>query len=145
MFSFLSKLHLTPPQLAIWHIIESVLMSFVLTVLLGTYQYITTHGLDYAGLGTFWATSFLGALAMIYKSVSGNPNLGPAILDSLNEIKGLLASAPAQPPVVINNHPPVPVAPPAAAQPTIPQFKNTASSVPEFTAPLSTVTPPRVQ
>lgn len=62
-----------------------------------------------------------------------------------SQLMSLIAQSTIQPPVVINNNiPPAPVtlvAPPAPVGPTTSQFKNAATTIPEFTAPLEVVKP----
>lgn len=81
------KVKLTPAQAALFHLIESLIASIVLTVIVGAVQYISVHGLNWPGLEATAVSAFLGALSMAYKSVSSNPNTGQAVLDTVGEVK----------------------------------------------------------
>lgn len=139
----------TSAQLALLHVAESGAVSGVLTIIAGVYQIVATHGLDWAALGTFAGTIFLGSLAMIYKSVLSNPNLAQAGTDTLSEVKALLEQAIPY----LHTHavpmPPVPSPAPAPvavqlAQPSPIRPQITLPTVTQFTAPsLPSVQPPQ--
>jgi hypothetical protein len=123
----------TPAQQAILHVLESVVIAFILTIIAGVYQQIGTHGLDFASLAAFAGTAFLGALGTIYKSVLSNPNLPQAEQDTLLEVKALIEqSLP-----FLHSHP----APVQQQQPPQTQFKAPvappASAPPPFTMPMA--------
>ena len=130
----------TAAQLALLHVAESGAVSGVLTIIAGVYQIVATHGLDWAALGTFAGTIFLGSLAMIYKSVLSNPNLAQAGTDTLSEVKALLEQAI---PYLHTHAVPMPPVPSPAPVPVAPQPSPIRPQItlPQFTAPIEAVQP----
>lgn len=82
----------TASQLTILHAGESALASASLTVGAGVYQYITSQSLNFPALLAFLGATFLGAMAMIYKSLLANPALPQAEADTANEVKAFLGN-----------------------------------------------------
>ena len=135
----------TPAQLALLHVAESGAVSGVLTIIMAVYQAVATNGLNWPALGMTAGTTFLGALAMIYKSVLSNPNLAQAGTDTLSEVKALLEQAIPYLHTHVVPMPPVPSPAPVAAQPAIaPQF-TLPQTLPQFTAPIQAVQPQQGQ
>ncbi len=85
------KLKLTQPQYLVLHLIESILGSAILTALLAAYEYVGVHGLNWTGLLTVFLAALLGGMAKGFIGLQNNANVPPAIFDSLNEIKALIA------------------------------------------------------
>lgn len=75
----------TTAQLAVLHGLQSAGLAGVISILMGIIQYLTTGNIDLKSLLSVLGASFMGALAMIYKSVSSNPQLAQAALDTANE------------------------------------------------------------
>ncbi len=117
----------TPAQNVALHTIQSVLLSALITLVVGIIQYVGLHGFDGTTLATFAAGSFLGQMSMVWKTLAGNPTMLQAALDTLTDIKGLAA----QTPVIVHNN--IPAAPqiqaaPASIQPAI--STPTAQAIP---------------
>lgn len=91
----------TASQLTMLHAGESALASASLTVGAGVYQYITSQSLNFPALLAFLGATFLGAMAMIYKSLLANPALPQAESDTANEIKDFVGNEFAQ---FVNHH-----------------------------------------
>ena len=129
----------------IWleHSLEVLVLGAVITAVYPVYQAFQAGNFTLASAGVSVGSALLAFILNGLKGIISNANFMQAMSDLWSQLQS--QQQPVPPVVIHNNIPPAPVAPPAAAQPVIPQFKNTASSVPDFTAPLSTVTPPRVQ
>lgn len=81
----------TNAQVALLHAAESLGVSVLITMLTALYQYFILHGFNVQGLISVGIVSFVGAFGMLYKSLLANPNLGPATIDTVNELKDTLA------------------------------------------------------
>lgn len=75
----------TAAQLAVWHGVQSAGLAGIISILVGTGQFLSTGNINVNALLTVLGASFVGALGMVYKSVSSNPNLAQAALDTANE------------------------------------------------------------
>ena len=76
---------LSPAQAALMHTLESAASSAILTFIVGLVQYLSTHALNWSDLATVFASGFVAAFGLIYKSVITSPNLQQAESDTLNE------------------------------------------------------------
>lgn len=86
------KLKLTTAQTVALHTAESVGLSALITVVVGIFQYLSTAGLNLPGLGATAGVSFLGAMSMVYKSLSTNSQVMAGVADTVGEAKaGILA------------------------------------------------------
>lgn len=125
----------TSAQIALLHAAESLGIGAIMTTLAALYQYFILHGFNVQGLVGVAVISFLGAFGMLYKSLTNNPNLGPAIADTLNELK----SVSAQHTAAISSLQQQVVAPVIPAQPSLqfiqPQpLSNTTNLIPSSAA-----------
>lgn len=75
----------TAAQLAFWHGCQSAFLAALTSLLVGIVQYLSSGTVDLKTLLTVLGSGFLTALAMMYKSISGNPQLVQAALDTANE------------------------------------------------------------
>ena len=75
----------TTAQQAIVHVAQSAGLSGLVSVLVGVVQYLSSGSIDLRTLLTVLGSGFLTALTFIYKSISSNPNLAQAALDTANE------------------------------------------------------------
>lgn len=75
----------TTAQLAVLHVAQSAGLSALITFLLAIIQYLSTGNIDLPTLLKVLGGGFLTALGMIYKSISSNPQLAQAALDTANE------------------------------------------------------------
>jgi len=75
----------TAAQQAIIHVAQSAALSGLVSLLVGIVQYLSAGSIDLKTLLTVLGSGFLTALTMIYKSISSNPNLAQAALDTANE------------------------------------------------------------
>ncbi len=80
------KLKLDAMQTVALHIVESAGLSALVTVVSALVQYISTHGLNFGQLGIVAGGAFLGALAMMYKSLSSNPQVIAGLNDTIPQI-----------------------------------------------------------
>lgn len=65
----------TPAQVAALHTLESSGMSVGITVLVAVVQYLSTSGLNLAGLGTVAGGAFVASMLMMYKSLIINQQI----------------------------------------------------------------------
>lgn len=79
------NIKLSTAQAVALHTIESVVFSAIITVLSGLVQYVSTHGLNLQQLGVVAGASFLGAVAMLYKSLSTNPQVIAGLTDTVSQ------------------------------------------------------------
>jgi hypothetical protein len=77
----------TSAQTALLHAAESLGVSALASVVTALYQYFILHGFNVQGLIGVACVTFLGAFSMLYKSLQNNPNLAPALLDTVKELK----------------------------------------------------------
>lgn len=75
----------TAAQLAFWHGCQSAFLAALVSLLVGIVQYLSSGNVDLHTVLTVLGSGFLTALTMMYKSVSSNPNLAQAALDTANE------------------------------------------------------------
>lgn len=75
----------TAAQSAILHVAQSAGLSALVSLLIGTAQYLSTGNIDVHTLLATLGGGFLTACTMVYKSVSNNPQLAQAALDTANE------------------------------------------------------------
>jgi hypothetical protein len=75
----------TAAQQALWHGAQSALHAALLTLCVAIGQWLIAGQLDLHTLWTVLGTAFLAAGSMLYKSISSNPNLAQAALDTANE------------------------------------------------------------
>lgn len=73
---------LSPAQAALLHTLESAASSAILTFIVGLVQYLSTHALSWPDLATVFASGFVAAFGLIYKSVITSPNLQQAEADT---------------------------------------------------------------
>src|SRR5271157_82474 len=76
----------TAAQTALLHAAESLGVAALMSIIAALYQYFILHGFDVQGLIGVGSIGFIGALSMLYKSLSANPNLVPAINDTIKEV-----------------------------------------------------------
>lgn len=72
----------TAAQQAIWHVAQSAGLSSLITLLIGITQYLSSGNINPTTLLTVLGGGFLTALTMVWKSVSSNPSLAQAALDT---------------------------------------------------------------
>lgn len=75
----------TAAQLAVFHGLQSAGLAGVISALVAILQYLSTGNIDLKTLLSVLGAAFFGALAMMYKSISSNPQLAQAALDTANE------------------------------------------------------------
>lgn len=92
----------TTAQIVLLHSIESAGLSALITIIVATLQYVSTHGLNWVGLLAFLGTSFVAQMAMVYKSLSANPQTARALADTAQQIEARIAPSnqPGWPPIV---------------------------------------------
>lgn len=80
------NIKLSTAQTVALHVVESVLISAVITVLTALVQYVGKNGLNLPQLGIEAGALFLGAMAMVYKSLSTNPQVIAGLNDTIPQI-----------------------------------------------------------
>lgn len=131
------KLQLTPAQNIALHTVQALGLASLLSLGVGIVQFVGLHGLDYTQLITFASGGFLTSMAMIWKTLSSNPNTMQAVMDTLGEIKDQVNQTPP-------STTPVPPAMPQFVQPaplgtfnlTDPQNLTATSTIPMIPTPL---------
>jgi hypothetical protein len=121
----------TAAQQAFWHGCQSALHAALLTLCVAIGQWLIAGSLDLHTLWTVLGTAFLAAGSMLYKSISGNPNLAQAALDTANEAHqkiDQLAPWLAQKPKTAPR--PITYPPPAVPQHPFPGAQQTGSGYP---------------
>lgn len=124
------------------HSLEMLALGAVITDVTTIYQAFQAGHFSFASASVAVGSTTAAILFNGLKGIMSNANFAQAIADLRNDFSQSQQAAPAQPPVVINNHlPPTPAAPPTV---TVPQFKNTSSSIPDFTTPLAAISSQQV-
>ena len=72
----------TAAQSAIVHVAQSAGLSALISLLIAIAQYLSTGNIDIHTLLSVLGGGFLTGLTMVYKSISSNPNLAQAALDT---------------------------------------------------------------
>lgn len=75
----------TAAQSAIVHVAQSAGLSALISLLIAIAQYLSTGNIDIHTLLSVLGGGFLTGLTMVYKSISSNPNLAQAALDTAQE------------------------------------------------------------
>src|SRR6185503_5932614 len=75
----------TSAQQAVLHVAQSAGLSALVSLLIGTAQYLSTGNIDIHTLLSVLGGGFLTGCTLVYKSVSSNPQLAQAALDTANE------------------------------------------------------------
>lgn len=75
----------TTAQVAAFHTLESAGISVGISVLVAAVQYLSTNGLNVAGLGTAAGGTFVGAMLMMYKSLLMNAQVVQGAKDTVGE------------------------------------------------------------
>ena len=80
----------TSAQTALLHAAESLGVAALMTIVAALYQYFILRGFNVQGLVGVASLGFIGAFSTVYKAIAANPNLAPAIADTLAEIKSTI-------------------------------------------------------
>jgi hypothetical protein len=96
------NLKLTSSQTLILHLLESVLVSALLAGIVAGYQYLGSDTVNTSALVGVFVAAFLASFFKGFLGLQNNAQLVPAIQDTLNEVKDLVAQ-PGQPtPPIVN-------------------------------------------
>jgi hypothetical protein len=79
----------TPAQLVFIHTLESVGISGLVTAFFAIVQFIGLHGFDVHGLLEVLGASFVTCMSLIYKTLSGNPQVFQALADTQAQLTEL--------------------------------------------------------
>ena len=85
-------LKLDTAQTVALHTAESIGLSAGITLVSGIIQYVSLHGLNLPQLGIVAGGAFLGALAMVYKSLSTSPAVLAGVTDTIGQMATSVAN-----------------------------------------------------
>lgn len=86
-------LKFSPAQIALWHLVESVIATAIITAGTAAYQAFLTNGFNVTVLSGIAFSSFVGALLRGYTStVRSNLNFGQAFVDGFAQLQSSINS-----------------------------------------------------